>query len=67
MFFNKLARAEKFRQLVDKDYNPMNSVPIYGSPGVRSANAAEYTAYQIGQMNRKLDRLIAAVERIAAK
>lgn len=65
--FNKEGRAEKFKKLMGQDFSPMNSVPIYGSPSVRTANATEYAAYQMGQMNQKLDRLIAAVERIAAK
>jgi hypothetical protein len=32
---------------------------------IRIANALEYTAYQMGQINRKLDKLIAAVELMA--
>lgn len=31
----------------------------------RLAEAAEYAAYQLGQINQKLDRLTAAVERLA--
>jgi len=31
----------------------------------RLAEAAEYAAFQLGQINRKLDRLIGAVERLA--
>jgi hypothetical protein len=32
---------------------------------VRLSRAAEYAAYQLGQINRKLDRLAEAAERIA--
>jgi hypothetical protein len=35
-------------------------------PAARLARACEYAAFQLGQMNRKLDRLIAAVERLAS-
>jgi hypothetical protein len=31
------------------------------SPELRIANALEYSAYQLGQINKKLDKLIAAV------
>ena len=65
--FDKEGRAEQFRQLMDQDFNPLNGVTIYGAPTARLANAAEYTAFQMGQISRKLDRLIAAAERIAAK
>jgi hypothetical protein len=35
------------------------------SPEARLAAAAEYAAFQLGQINRKLDRLIEATERLA--
>ena len=31
------------------------------SPEMRTAAAAEYAAYQLGQINRKLDKIIAAL------
>ena len=59
---------------VNRDYEPI-SRPI-GSPGTaippnisdrRAAHAAEYSAYQLGQISKKLDRLIAAIEKLASK
>jgi hypothetical protein len=34
---------------------------------MRTAHASEYAAYQLGQISRKLDRLIEAIEKLAAK
>jgi hypothetical protein len=60
---------------VNKDYEPVPR-PI-GSPGGaippphiserRAAHAAEYSAYQLGQINKKLDRLIEAIEKLASR
>jgi len=57
--------AQRFRSLMEADSSAAldrSSVPLTDQ---RSAAAAEYMAYQLGQINRKLDRLIAAAERIA--
>jgi hypothetical protein len=48
----------------DQDYRtPTAEAPGGGkfalSPELRIANALEYSAYQLGQINRKLDKLIA--------
>jgi len=48
----------------DQDYRtPTAKGPGGGkfalSPELRIANALEYSAYQLGQINRKLDKLIA--------
>jgi len=42
----------------DIDYVPGMDQP---SPEMRTAAAEEYAAYQLGQINRKLDRIIAAL------
>jgi hypothetical protein len=60
---------------VNKDYEPVPR-PII-SPGStvqppnisdrRTAHAAEYSAYQLGQINKKLDQLIEAIEKLASR
>jgi hypothetical protein len=42
----------------DIDYVPGIDQP---SPEMRTATAEEYAAYQLGQINRKLDKIIAAL------
>ena len=42
----------------DIDYVPGIDQP---SPEMRTAAAEEYAAYQLGQINRKLDQIIAAL------
>ena len=42
----------------DIDYVPGMDQP---SPEMRTAAAEEYAAYQLGQINRKLDKIIAAL------
>jgi hypothetical protein len=53
------------RALYEADFEPRPSQGSSPSSDDRLANAAEYAAFQLGQVNRKLDRLIAAVERLA--
>jgi hypothetical protein len=49
----------------DQDFRTPTAPPAEGkftvSPELRIANALEYSAYQLGQINKKLDKLIAAV------
>lgn len=46
---------------MERDFDPgHSSMPLE----IRLALAAEYVAYQLGQINRKLDRLIEAAEQI---
>jgi len=54
--------AARWKEMMEKDfdlyYNPgINSL----SPEMRTAMAVEYAAYQLGQINHKLDRIIAAL------
>jgi len=42
----------------DVDYTPGIDAP---SPEMRTPTAVEYAAYQLAQINRKLDRIIAAL------
>jgi hypothetical protein len=60
---------------VNKDYEPV-SRPIDSRGGImppqhisdrRAAHAAEYSAYQLGQISKKLDRLIEAIEKLASR
>jgi hypothetical protein len=56
--------AERRKSYVEQDFDPgyyPSSMPL----DIRLSRAAEYAAYQLGQINRKLERLVAAAERIA--
>ena len=50
------------RAIYEADWNPDYSRTAYPNPDARLANAAEYIAFQMGQINKKMDRLIAALE-----
>jgi hypothetical protein len=52
------------RAAMERDYLPGSPLP---QVEIRIANALEYMAYHMGQNGKKLDRLIAALERIAEK
>jgi hypothetical protein len=58
---------DRAKLMYEQDYTPMpqNVGGMQVSPEARIANAAEYIAFQMGQINRKLDRLNAAAERLA--
>jgi hypothetical protein len=51
------------------DYEPLRAQgdSTFLSADARTAHAAEYAAYQLGQINRKLDRLIYVLEAIEAR
>lgn len=59
------ARQQRYRAHMAQDYG-INAV---GTPGTsienRVANAAEYAAYQLGQINRNLARLVEHLEKQA--
>jgi hypothetical protein len=50
----------------EADFSPGFESGQEPASDARLARACEYAAFQLGQMNRKLDRLIAAVERLAS-
>ena len=54
--------AARWKEMMEKDfdlyYTPGRNSP---SPEMRTATAEEYAAYQLGQINRKLDKIIAAL------
>jgi len=61
---DKEAFARRRKMYMDQDFDPgyyPSSMPL----DIRLSRAAEYAAYQLGQINRKLDRLVEAAERIA--
>ena len=58
------AFATRRKTYMEQDFDPgyyPSSMPL----DVRLSRAAEYAAYQLGQINRNLDRLVEAAERIA--
>jgi hypothetical protein len=55
------ALTSRRKLYMDQDFDPGHcSMPF----DMRLALAAEYAAYQLGQINRKLERLIEAAEQI---
>jgi hypothetical protein len=64
----------KWTDSVNRDYEPISQpdarlgpIPPTNIADRRTAHAAEYSAYHLGQIGKKLDRLIAAVEALSAK
>ena len=53
--------ADSRKAMMDADFDPGNR-PDHVPRDARLADAAEYAAYQLGQINRKLDKLIAALQ-----
>ena len=61
---------QRFAHRMSSDFQPIRDAPGIGgimTADARTAHAAEYTAYHLGQLNKKMDRLIAAIEVLAAK
>ena len=54
---------EKRREMMEGDFNPGYRREALPANDVRMVNAAEYSAYQLGKMNRLLERLIDVLER----
>ena len=53
--------AARWKEMMEKDFDIDYVAGIdQPSPEMRTAAAAEYAAYQLGQINRKLDKIIAA-------
>jgi hypothetical protein len=59
---NELSDTERRKAYYEADFNPGYPRGTVPPPDARMAGAAEYAAYQLGQINRKLDRLIEALE-----
>jgi hypothetical protein len=60
-------RDEKIRQRwiesMEGDFNPGNRPESTATIDYRMANAAEYSAYQLGKINRNLAKLIEVLEK----
>ena len=52
----------RWKEMMEKDFD-LDYVPGINDPStdMRTATAVEYAAYQLGQINRKLDKIIAAL------
>jgi hypothetical protein len=54
--------AAPWKEMMEKDFDIDYIQGIdQPSPEMRTATAMEYAAYQLGQINRKLDKIIAAL------
>jgi hypothetical protein len=54
--------AAGWKEMMEKDFDIDYIQGIdQPSPEMRTATAMEYAAYQLGQINRKLDKIIAAL------
>ena len=54
--------AARWKEMMEKDFDLYYTPGINSpSPEMRTATAMEYAAYQLGQINHKLDRIIAAL------
>jgi hypothetical protein len=51
---------ERWHTRMEKDFAPHHTPEQTPEPILRLAIAAEYAAFQLGQINRKLDKLIEA-------
>lgn len=52
--------SERVRLRMERDFDPSGGSPVAISAELRVANALEYIAYQLGQINRKMDKITAA-------
>jgi hypothetical protein len=55
--------AERRKALYEADYSPGYTPTNMPGADIRLANAADYAAYQLGQMNRNLARLVDLLEK----
>jgi hypothetical protein len=53
---------ERIRAAMEADFLPEPSPDTLSQVDRRMANAAEYVAYHLGQIDKKLDRLIVLLE-----
>lgn len=59
------AIAERRKAMMEGDFNPGYTPEATPPAEARLVNAAEYAAYQLGQINRNLARLVAHLEKQA--
>jgi len=58
---------ERWRARMEDDFAPDHTPEQTPDPSLRLAIAAEYAAFQLGQINRKLGKLIDVLDASAAK
>jgi hypothetical protein len=58
---------DRIRAVMEADFLPDPSPDTLSQVDRRMANAAEYVAYHLGQIDKKLDRLITLLEASAQK
>jgi hypothetical protein len=63
-----------WKQMIASEFEPLDQTPspdgftqAQNIADRRTARASEYAAAQLGELNRKMDRLIEAFEKLAAK
>jgi hypothetical protein len=61
------ATRESIRAAMEADFLPEPSPDTLSQVDRRMANAAEYVAYHLGQIDKKLDRLIVLLESAATE
>lgn len=59
--------TDRTRAAMEADFLPAPSPDTLSQIDRRMANAAEYAAYHLGQIDKKLDRLITLLEASAQK
>jgi hypothetical protein len=57
------ALAERRRAYMQSDFDPGHRPGAMPTADLRLASAAEYAAFQLGQINRSLARLVALMEK----
>ena len=58
----------RFVHRMTNDFVPQTYPSGQGfTPEQRTADASEYTAYHLGQLNKKIDRLIELIEALSSK
>ncbi|MCV0387411.1 MAG: hypothetical protein K5821_13460 [Nitrobacter sp.] len=57
------AHAQLWKSQMQGDFNPGYTRTNMPSPEARLANASEYAAYQLGQINRNIARLVDILEK----
>ena len=59
--------AERLKAFFDNDFSPGYTRDAMPSPPERMANAAEYSAYQLGQINQSSKKIAALLEKQIGK
>ena len=57
------ALADRRKAMWEADYDPGYRPGVMPAADIRLANAADYAAYQLGQINRNLAKLVEILEK----